>query len=1080
SREECKDKVFLSLNEFGAIYNRTLNEALLVWRRTIGGFDDSSVTNDQKTDFLTASSFLGQLLLLVPNPLGALEVVFWTYARHPTFVLWLIIFTLAMDLEVFDFALLVVEKPPKCVDLVELAMLKVCKYAAYCATDENMEIATKLFHQVDQDLLALSENPYFWYYRLWSMHRYYSSFLLRRSLPTIPNSILERFQNESLFILQYDGQYTALRMVVGLLEDKKLSQENVKGYEIYDCYWFFKRCLEFCDIGEQLGLINYAELMYAEGFRYANLSCYPYWSIRFLKGYLRLSSKMDQPLYSHNQYANIILPTLLGDVQEFLVVENTIDIAGNSKIPPIKNGKNDSERTETIRHSDLPISISVKNHVPTICEQQSSNDHQLLLDSGTNIVLDHLRLILSDKIGDFDFTPLETFSLALERRIANFKISLVSSENIKENKQVLLRTNEQRQYFYDKFRKLVDFCLKNGKFSPSSKLFEEPFESLFHSHFKLINFESLMLRLMKLELKLRLSSNSDDFMDDLNHKFANLKARDDKIVKNSRTTTARLRNNVSKIVRLKPSACEDLVVEARDEFKNFGHLLFSEWYRRINEFLAPNLNDEILNYVECFGVSLREYALFIDFFNKSKRKDKEIDYVEANEFESRIRKIKDNTDLLRQLQKLPKEWTVICLHLTTHSQELILIRLSSRGTPVLLNLGCVKDKTQFREEFTKLHQQRSSKDMDSKSFWALKTSLDEGVKELVNKMEEELFGIYRPALLGYKVNDTVGRFRALKVEECKRSSLEIFENGAKLLSSSNLKKLAISLGFKSDKKFLETDHPMDDCSIRGPIILILDKELHSLPWESMPILRNQIVSRMISIHSLIDSINHWSSRRSIDPNNTFYILDPKQNLPNTKSCFEGVFSRIGWDGVSGTEPQSSSVKKAFLQKDLIVYCGHGDGSYMGLGNEKLFIPVYNAATLLMGCSSVKFSSPGRTYEPLAQPLSLYQVLRCPAIVGNMWNVTDRDIDSFLDCLLRMWLRIEEGRLNEKFKQRHSKLLLSTTTTTTPHFPDVENLSEAVAKARDGCKLAYLTGGAPVLYGLPVKALRTMKIDGGGT
>jgi len=63
----------------------------------------------------------------------------------------------------------------------------------------------------------------------------------------------------------------------------------------------------------------------------------------------------------------------------------------------------------------------------------------------------------------------------------------------------------------------------------------------------------------------------------------------------------------------------------------------------------------------------------------------------------------------------------------------------------------------------------------------------------------------------------------------------------------------------------------------------------------------------------------------------------------------------------------------------------------------------------------------------------------PAIVGNLWDVTDRDIDRFTKSLLQAWL------------QHGQKLSL-------PQF---------IRNARQVCKWPYLIGASPVLYGIPV-------------
>lgn len=67
-----------------------------------------------------------------------------------------------------------------------------------------------------------------------------------------------------------------------------------------------------------------------------------------------------------------------------------------------------------------------------------------------------------------------------------------------------------------------------------------------------------------------------------------------------------------------------------------------------------------------------------------------------------------------------------------------------------------------------------------------------------------------------------------------------------------------------------------------------------------------------------------------------------------------------------------------------------------------------------------------------------------AVVGNLWDVTDRDIDRFSLSLLDDIINIKSG--------------------------DVVSLLAAVAKAREACKLSYLVGAAPVVYGLPVSLI----------
>lgn len=66
----------------------------------------------------------------------------------------------------------------------------------------------------------------------------------------------------------------------------------------------------------------------------------------------------------------------------------------------------------------------------------------------------------------------------------------------------------------------------------------------------------------------------------------------------------------------------------------------------------------------------------------------------------------------------------------------------------------------------------------------------------------------------------------------------------------------------------------------------------------------------------------------------------------------------------------------------------------------------------------------------------------PCIVGNLWDVTDRDIDRYLESLLKTWF---SGNTNDLMDTRQSSRL--------------------------ACRFKYLIGAAPVVYGFPVHMKR---------
>ena len=71
----------------------------------------------------------------------------------------------------------------------------------------------------------------------------------------------------------------------------------------------------------------------------------------------------------------------------------------------------------------------------------------------------------------------------------------------------------------------------------------------------------------------------------------------------------------------------------------------------------------------------------------------------------------------------------------------------------------------------------------------------------------------------------------------------------------------------------------------------------------------------------------------------------------------------------------------------------------------------------------------------------------PTLVANIWDVTDRDIDKFAQSVF------DKLRMTKEEVDR---------------WNDGGGISVvgAVAQSRDSCKLKYLTGAAPVVYGIP--------------
>lgn len=85
------------------------------------------------------------------------------------------------------------------------------------------------------------------------------------------------------------------------------------------------------------------------------------------------------------------------------------------------------------------------------------------------------------------------------------------------------------------------------------------------------------------------------------------------------------------------------------------------------------------------------------------------------------------------------------------------------------------------------------------------------------------------------------------------------------------------------------------------------------------------------------------------------------------------------------------------------------------------------------------------------PLYVFNLTgRSPTLVANLWDVTDRDIDKLTQSVFDK-MRLTPEALREK-----------------PSESEMDGISivRALAEAREVCKLKYITGAAPVVYGIP--------------
>ncbi|KAF5368828.1 hypothetical protein D9758_003030 [Tetrapyrgos nigripes] len=279
-------------------------------------------------------------------------------------------------------------------------------------------------------------------------------------------------------------------------------------------------------------------------------------------------------------------------------------------------------------------------------------------------------------------------------------------------------------------------------------------------------------------------------------------------------------------------------------------------------------------------------------------------------------------------------------------------------------------------------------------------------------------------------------------------------------------------------------HNVDD----EHLFLVLDKNVQGLPWESIPILKERSVSRVPSMSFLLDRIQYArhanqikqskpghgrSASRSgpiplsrpvdravVDPRKGFYIMNPSGDLSKTEKRFEEWMEgmeAVGWKGIKGKSPSELEVLNALEKEDLVVYFGHG-GAEQYVRSHKIRSLRRCAAVMLWGCSSGTLKDMG-DFDRVGTPLN-YMLAGCPTLVANLWDVTDKDIDAFSQAVFDK-IRLDQAHVSSKFTQ--SKPYISSIG---DDASQSTSLIKAVAESRDVCKLKYLTGAAPVVYGIP--------------
>ncbi|PLW08516.1 hypothetical protein PCANC_18311 [Puccinia coronata f. sp. avenae] len=468
----------------------------------------------------------------------------------------------------------------------------------------------------------------------------------------------------------------------------------------------------------------------------------------------------------------------------------------------------------------------------------------------------------------------------------------------------------------------------------------------------------------------------------------------------------------------------------------------------------------------------------------------------------------------RPIQGLPTGWRVVSIHVAMDEDSLFMIQHNETCNPLVVKLPL--DRFNRREGEDDLFTLKVALDelqaivsksnaatqrarhvtgrQDKISWWQERKELDIRMRNLVERIENDWLGACKGLL---RPSNEVNEMRALKValENLFRHHLicsqdktvynrplddhiincflslpidcrdEDLEDLVQFVVDSYQIHEAPVVGDEVDvdqvvcelrniqKEFL-VEYSEEESSPQH-LFLILDKHLHGFPWEVMPILMGRSVSRIPSLSFLRDRLgeNHRTTGMkdiSVDPTRTSYILNPSGDLTSTQHKFESwLESRPTWNGVKGRSPSSEEVKQALLSSNLMLYFGHG-GAEQYIRSQTIKQLPRCAVTMLWGCSSGMLHDQG-DFDPTGTPYA-YMLAGCPALLANLWDVTDKDIDKLaLDLFTRVGI---QSTLDDHLTEDAASSSSST-------------LTGALALARSACQLKYLNGAAPVVYGIPV-------------
>ena len=291
--------------------------------------------------------------------------------------------------------------------------------------------------------------------------------------------------------------------------------------------------------------------------------------------------------------------------------------------------------------------------------------------------------------------------------------------------------------------------------------------------------------------------------------------------------------------------------------------------------------------------------------------------------------------------------------------------------------------------------------------------MENNLTSLLDTIENRWLGFYKVLLLGKSnreefvqeaVNELEDKYFSTKsdfVKSGKKKLLRKILDGYEVLTETQYHKSTWELfdQKRPPKEFLRDArskiNALPKIGQREPTVLILDREIQSMPWEALKFLDKHPLSRVPSIHTLallhqthFNNLNADTVPKAgkVREDKIFYVLNPDKNLTKTEERLKETFKNNFGDGVISEQPTLPQMQTVLQNMDAYMYCGHGSNlQNLRLQDiEKLYI---RSVPLLFGCNSGKLERIGRFFDP-AGTVNYYMIATAPCFLGNFLRQTN--------------------------------------------------------------------------------------------